>query len=72
MFAGPPGENEHPGSAMSGTHLGRSKADPLRVVPAAGQVGLDLLEAASSELSNVFQQHEIGSQIANGGCDGEP
>jgi hypothetical protein len=61
VFDGPPGEDEHAGSSMGGAHLGCSKAHPLRVVPAAGQVGLDLSESSPVQLSNVFQQHEIGS-----------
>jgi len=62
---GKSGPDEHPGPLVRRSEIGSSKHLPLRVIPAAGQTGQDLIEQGSSvkakESCDVFHEDVSGS-----------
>jgi hypothetical protein len=66
-----PCEAEPPFPVMRGTHIGRSKAQPFRIVPALGQVSENVPDSCPSvamrspDSGHVLQDNDCGFHVAN-------
>ena len=57
---------------MAGTNIGSPNNSPPRVIPDAGKVTNDGIEAEGNMPPNIFQHNESRSKIANGNAHGGP
>jgi hypothetical protein len=65
-------EEIEPLAAVGRANVGRSDATPLRSEPEFGQRSQNVSESVNNDGRHVFQEHELGSNVANDSGDNRP